>query len=278
MVKARIFMADNDKDLLESYSDALREEGYEVTPANTFLRAEETLETRSEEFDVAILDIRLKDENNPNDRSGIQLARRFGGDSLPVIILTKLEGKEEIKLALETDGHRPPAVAYVEKSEGAEALLDAVRKAFRPKVFVAHGHDKGAKDAVVFFLRDGYLRPVVLQAEAGAGQTTIEKFEKHSNVQYAVVLVTPDDVGANKTAKSKLRPRARQNVIFELGYFLGKLGRQRVSVLYKNANRTKIEIPSNYKGVQFVLMDEGEAWKGKLNREMKKVLPGIQSE
>jgi len=100
---------------------------------------------------------------------------------------------------------------------------------------------------------------------ANKGRTIIEKFEDHSNVGYAVVLLTPDDLGATKDKKDELKPRARQNVIFELGYFIGKLGRKRVCVLHME----NVEIPSDYKGILYLKMDKDDAWTHKLAREIK---------
>jgi len=81
------------------------------------------------------------------------------------------------------------------------------------------------------------------------------------------VLLSPDDLGTSRDKREELKPQARQNVIFELGYFIGKLGRKRVSVLYKE----NVEIPSDYEGILYVEMDKGGGWKQKLAREMKEV-------
>ena len=93
------------------------------------------------------------------------------------------------------------------------------------------------------------LELIVLHEQPNKGRTIIEKFQDYSNVSYAVVLLTPDDRGG--VASSKLeeqQPRARQNVIFELGYFIGKLSRKRVCALYIDG----VEIPSDYSGVLFI--------------------------
>ena len=98
------------------------------------------------------------------------------------------------------------------------------------KVFVVHGRDDGTKQTIARFLETLGLKPVVLHEQANIGRTIIEKFEEHAQVGFAVVLLTPDDVGAFRDDKNKQKPRARQNVIFEFGYFIGKLGRKRVSL------------------------------------------------
>jgi predicted nucleotide-binding protein len=132
------------------------------------------------------------------------------------------------------------------------------------RVFLVHGHDVGAKESAARFLEKIKLEPMILHEQANEGRTVIEKFEAHANVGFAVVLLTPDDVGASVGAKDRLLGRARQNVILELGYFTGKLGRGRVCALYK----TGVEIPSDFHGVLFIEFDEAGAWKTKLAQEL----------
>lgn len=133
------------------------------------------------------------------------------------------------------------------------------------KVFVVHGRDESAKQTVARFLEKLDLEPVILHEQASKGRTIIEKFEDHSDVGFAVVLLTPDDVGALKDSPDDLKSRARQNVILELGFFLGKLGRQRVCPLVKG----DMETPSDYDGVVYTKLDDAGAWKIKLVQELK---------
>jgi predicted nucleotide-binding protein len=135
------------------------------------------------------------------------------------------------------------------------------------KIFVVHGRDDAAKQSVARYIEKLDLEPVILHEQANEGRTIIEKFEDYSNVGFAVVLMTPDDIGALSEEKAKLKPRARQNVILELGFFLGKLGRQRVCALYKQ----DVQIPSDYKGVLFIPMDASNGWQLSLAKEMKAV-------
>lgn len=134
------------------------------------------------------------------------------------------------------------------------------------KVFVVHGRDEGAKHKVARFLRDLELEPVILDEQADRGRTIIAKFEQEAErVGFAVVLLTPDDEGRLKGEDSDLRPRARQNVVFELGYFAGALGRNRVCALTKG----DVELPSDYDGVVYVPLDDSGGWKLRLVRELK---------
>lgn len=132
------------------------------------------------------------------------------------------------------------------------------------EVFVVHGRDNEAKETVARFLTRLALTPVILHEQPNQGQTIIEKFEQHAQVGFAVALLTPDDVGALRDNSNDLKPRARQNVVFELGYFLGRLGRERVCALTKG----NVEIPSDYGGVVYISLDDG-GWKMNLIREFK---------
>lgn len=123
------------------------------------------------------------------------------------------------------------------------------------EVFIVHGRDDAAKESVARCLERLALKATVLHEQPNKGRTIIEKFVDHSDVGFAVVLLTPDDVGAVANAQANLKPRARQNVILELGFFLGKLGRERVCTLYKE----DLELPSDYDGVVYVRMDDAAA-------------------
>ena len=131
------------------------------------------------------------------------------------------------------------------------------------RVFLIHGRDHGTRDTVARFLGRMQLEPVILEEQPDQGLTVIEKFERNSSGDFVVALLTPDDVGGPNA--DELNPRARQNVILELGYFIGKLGRDRVRALVKG----DVEIPSDYSGVLYIPLDEGGGWKTKLIGEMK---------
>lgn len=133
------------------------------------------------------------------------------------------------------------------------------------RVFLVHGHDEEAKQSVARFLEKLHLEPVILQEQPNEGRTTIEKFEKNADVEYAIILLTPDDVGYPKNKPEEARSRARQNVILELGYFVGRLSRKRVCALCKGS----VEIPSDYHGVLYLAMDDADGWRLKLAREIK---------
>lgn len=131
------------------------------------------------------------------------------------------------------------------------------------KVFVVHGHDVAARESVARFLEKLDLKPIILHDQPTQGRTIIEKVEAHSDVGFAVVLLTPDDVGGPKDSQMQ-QPRARQNVLLELGYFIGRLGRSRVCAL----KRGELELPTDFAGVVWEQLDDASAWKQRLGREL----------
>ncbi len=138
------------------------------------------------------------------------------------------------------------------------------------KIFIVHGHDEGALQSLARFLEKLDVQVIILREQPNQGRTIIEKYEQSAEeVGFAVVLLTPDDMGAAVSSDGQ-NQRARQNVIFELGYFAGKLGRGRVCLLRKG----NVEIPSDLFGVVYTDMDSAEGWKSALVKELKAA--GIQ--
>ncbi len=138
------------------------------------------------------------------------------------------------------------------------AILD------RTKVFIVHGHDKLAQQETARFIESLGLKAIILHEQASSGGTIIEKIETYSNVGFAIILYTPCDLGKAKDEK-EFKARARQNVVFEHGYLMGKIGRKNVCALVKS----QVEKPNDISGVVYIDMDEGGAWKHMLIREMK---------
>ena len=138
----------------------------------------------------------------------------------------------------------------------------------RQRVFIVHGHDNEAKQEMARALENGGFEAVILHEQADAGLTIMEKIERYTDVQYAVVLYTECDMGRSKEDPVECeRNRARQNVVFEHGYLIGKLGRDHVSALVKG----NVETPGDISGVVYTKMDENGAWKIALARNMKAV-------
>lgn len=133
-------------------------------------------------------------------------------------------------------------------------------------VFLVHGHEEGSKHAVARFLEQIGIVPVILHEQINRGMTVIEKFEDFaSRAGFAIILMTPDDVGYPVGAEEQKKFRARQNVVLELGYFFAKLGRPKMIVLTKG----EIEFPSDVFGIVHEPIDKGEGWKIKIAKELK---------
>jgi predicted nucleotide-binding protein len=152
----------------------------------------------------------------------------------------------------------------VEASSLTTALdLTEPEKVLSRRVFVVHGHDDGPREAVARFLDHLGFEPIILHEQASGGRTIIEKIEHCGDVGFAVVLLTPDDDGCEKGGTP--RPRARQNVIMELMYFIGRLGRDRVCALTCG----DLELPSDFGGVVYVSFDANGGWKLALSKELE---------
>ncbi len=142
-------------------------------------------------------------------------------------------------------------------------VLPAEQRLPTRKVFIVHGHEGEPREAVAGFLRKIHFTPVILGEQTNQGRTIVEKFEDHSDVDFAIVLLTPDDVGGPKGGDQQ--PRARQNVILELGYFIGKLGRKNVCAIKIG----DLEIPSDFIGVVWTPFDPHGAWRTALAKELR---------
>ncbi|MFD4931835.1 TIR domain-containing protein [Peribacillus butanolivorans] len=135
----------------------------------------------------------------------------------------------------------------------------------RTKVFIVHGHDELAQSKVARFVERLGFETIILHEQASSSKTIIEKIEKYSNVGFGIVLYTPCDIGAKNETEPKLRTRARQNVVFEHGFLMGKIGRSNVCALIKD----EVETPNDISGVVYVTMDPHDAWKNTVAKEMK---------
>lgn len=123
------------------------------------------------------------------------------------------------------------------------------------RIFVVHGHDREARDQLELVLRRLGLQPFILQNEDGGGRTIIEALEQniYKDAAFGVVLMSPDDFGYSKTeGDADRKPRARQNVVLELGMVMASLGRERIAILQKGA----LERPSDTDGILRIEFNE----------------------
>ena len=149
----------------------------------------------------------------------------------------------------------PPIVPPVLAVEGSFNKL---------QVFIVHGHDEISKLDVANFISSLGLEPIILHLQASSGMTIIEKIEHYSNVGFGIVIYTPCDIGS-KVGDLTGKYRSRQNVVFEHGYLIGKLGRPRVSAIVKG----DVETPNDISGVVYVDMDAAGSWHDQIKIELR---------
>lgn len=149
------------------------------------------------------------------------------------------------------------------KDEESEAVAHTDSSYQNNKVFVVHGHDEALKEKVARLLEKQGLEAIILSERANKGKTIIEKFEENSDVGAAICLFTGDDIGKAKN-ETKENHRARQNVVYEAGYFMGKLGRERVIMLVSKG----IELPSDLQGVVYT---DSENWTIEVLQELQNI-------
>lgn len=133
------------------------------------------------------------------------------------------------------------------------------------EVFIVHGHDEEAKEKTARFVEKLGFKPIILHEKASSGKTIIEKIESYSYVGFGIVLYTACDIGGKKTENPDLRNRGRQNVVFEHGFLIGKIGRPNVTALVKE----DIETPNDISGVVYVFMDDAGSWQFQIAKELQ---------
>lgn len=148
------------------------------------------------------------------------------------------------------------------KENPLEKQTPIVAKSYS-KIFIVHGHDGELKESVARIVEKQNIEAIILSEQANLGRTIVEKFEDYSDVDGAICLFTADDYGRSKIV-SKDNFRARQNVVLETGYFMGKLGRKNIVILADN----DIEMPSDLSGVVYTNTTN---WQINLLKELKEI-------
>lgn len=156
----------------------------------------------------------------------------------------------------------PPG--YKNEREMKAAAPSTEQPSNEPRIFIVHGHNDGLLQTVARVIEHQGIKPIILKEQPSKGLTIIEKFEANAKSDFAIVLLTADDKGNVKT-EDEMNPRARQNVIFEMGYFFALLGRANVVCLQESG----IEVPSDLGGRMYVKIDENDKWKYTLIKELK---------
>ena len=206
----------------------------------------------------------------------------FKGKSIPSISIKEIEIRESEKKFLQTFNFlnisavvtrrfiNSPSKIFLNQSISTHTTNTAQPKIASKNVFIVHGNDHIPMKELKTMLFELGLNPIVLHDQpSGGSNTLIEKFEKHSDVSYAFVILTPDDIGGSYqevdglaqrgltptayinelfNGRYLLKRRARQNVVLEFGYFINKLGRSRVCCLHKG----NVEIPSDMSGIMYI--------------------------
>jgi predicted nucleotide-binding protein len=230
------------------------------------LRRIEQDRIRWHQFNIDLLK-RLFSEESIADEYGTPIRRVYYPDTFAQAIQTLHRDMESYINRLRSIMERTELYEVAPTVNTPEPTATVAKPVFGDAVFIVHGHS-GREIEVAQAVKDLGLRPVILKNEPmGGSPTLIEKLEREAKgCGYAVVLFTPDDRGKAST-ENKYVPRARQNVILELGYFVALLGRDRVTIF----NDPSVEVPSDFHGVGFYELDSNGGWKARLAGELDRV-------
>lgn len=274
---ADVLVIDDDPYFTEFVKNLLADHGgYHVVQAHT---VEEALERVSETgFKLVIMDLKMppgsffsERETGGGLKTGLALAREMKR-RLPGARLILNTGGMDLDVEAWFAGD--PSVTFLYKTPDPRPLLRKIKSILDPDnyrlvPFIVHGRDRAAVLELKAFLQNrlGFAEPIVLSEMPSGGRTVMEKFEHYaSQTDVVFALVTPDDEGHLSGAPQTVQYRARQNVVFELGYFLGYLRRQsgRVFLLQKGP----AEIPSDLAGIVYIDISNGiEAAAEQIRRE-----------
>lgn len=201
------------------------------------------------------------------------LIEKFGQDSyernlltktsFSVFSLSKVSRSENVRACKEgLEQSKAIFFTYLEDLKEDVITEPAIAKTLSfDKVFIVHGHDGELKQSVARIVEKQGIEAIILSEQANKGRTIIEKFEDYSDVGGAICLFTADDYGRAKKDIAD-STRARQNVVLETGYFMGKLGRDHVVLLADKG----IEMPSDLSGVVYT---DTAKWEIDLLKELK---------
>jgi len=195
------------------------------------------------------------------------LIKNYGRDSTPWRIFERVN-QEYFTGYYEDEFNREKtkilsALTSCLRIDSKEVKTNQIKELDLTKVFIVHGHDALLKTEVARFIERLKLEAIILHEQASSGKTIIEKIEEYSNVGFGVVLYTSCDVGAKNEENPALKERARQNVVFEHGYLIGKIGRQNVCAIVKG----NIEKPNDISGVVYISVEED--WRLNLAKELR---------
>ncbi len=276
----RLLVVEDDLLFGSLISETLLDLGLEVRLVQSVADA---LEEDLAGFEGAMIDVMLpndpdetgitNEESRGSHQTGIALARRFKVESPELRIILFSGGFATLDARNWATENEIP---FVNKSDGRGPFLFALKKLglgeeTAPTAFIVHGHDETRLLQCKDFIRNrlGWNEPVVLREQHSGGKTIIEKFEKYSKLaDFVFVLLTPDDVVLSETFSNDEMRRSRPNVIFEMGFFYGQLGRESGRIIVLHDGPT--ELPSDIDGVVWIDISSGvEAAGERIRRELE---------
>ena len=282
----RVLIVEDDTFYAQRISELLEDRGADVVRVDS---AEDALRVDPATFDAAVIDVMLP--NNP-EASGISVEESRGGFATGIGVARRiLKKKPEVRVVFlsadvagreSEDGATDNEIPFVGKDEGGDALIAALNRAGvlgeprKPRTFIAHGHDESALLALKDYIQNTlkWPEPIVLREQPSAGRTIIEKFEDFAQpIECVFVLLTPDDKTVVDGTNDEKR-RSRQNVIFEMGFLYGALGRRsgRILLLHKG----QVELPSDISGIVWIDISKGIAAAGEeIRRELNAIIESV---
>lgn len=272
--KKKVIIVDDDLYFARSTKERLLDDGFEAITANTVSEAKRIM-TEHSDADAVVLDIMMPPPDGDSDletqmgyKSGLVLARWIR-QKFPSIKIIGISGVRSLDVMEWFEQHKMP---FFDKGsgefiEGLNKILDKSDRLKQIDAFIVHGHDETAKYELKNYLQNTLKlpEPIILHEQPSLGRTIIEKFEDIAyHINLVFVLLTPDDLVYEASASNDLKRRARQNVIFEMGYFFGKLQKKRgrVILLYKG----ELELPSDISGIVYIDVSDGIEAAGELIR------------
>jgi predicted nucleotide-binding protein len=280
MTEYSVLLADDDPFFLEILAGELADAGFLVTTAGTFTEALKASDTQV--FSAAVLDIMMPVSNvDPvTARNGLRAGQALARDLRTKFPHLKIVGMSIARNELlQKWFFAQESMAFLQKtSDTGSELIELLRNMLLNRkrslrIFIVHGRDTRVLLELKNFLQNTLKlgEPIILAEQPSRGRTLLEKFEEYSSlIDVAFVLFTPDDIGG-LAEEAGMKSRARQNVIFELGYFAGVLGRKtgKIIVLVKDG----IELPSDIHGLVYINITNGVAAAGEdIRRELKDFL------
>jgi predicted nucleotide-binding protein len=278
--KRLILWAEDDAYLFKHASEMLTDEGFEVIEAATGAEILKQVERHHAQIAVIVLDVMMKPGKVPGRsayQSGVMTGYRIGRQirkkypNIPLIACSAI-ADPNVEAWFKKYGR-----GFIRKPVAVGNVVEVIKQVAsgsgkpKPRSFIVHGHDNAALYELKNYLQNrlGFAEPLVLREQKSLGRTLIEKFEETAEqVDLVFVLMTPDDKAAPASSSNSVKRRARQNVIFETGYFFAKFQRRdgRVILLHKGA----VELPTDLNGIVYIDIGKGLERAGEdLRRELK---------